>query len=70
MIADLSEKYDEVKAEIAKATPNMNVCYGKNETIKGKEKIEDEDDSSTQDELKDLDNHLAFFVKKILKFKV
>lgn len=42
LIAELSEKYDEVKIETTKAASNKNVCEGRNEATKDKRKIEDE----------------------------
>lgn len=46
LIADSSEKYDEVKTKFTKATRNRSVCEGKSEATKRK-KMEEEDDEHT-----------------------
>lgn len=49
----------------------MDVCEGRAEVGKGKGKLIEEDDaSSTQDDLDDIDKHLAFLARKFSKLKV
>ena len=56
-----------------KSTPSSNACEGRSETGKKKKGklIVENDESSTQDELDNIDEHLAFLAIKFseLKFK-
>ena len=60
---------DDVKEVSAKATPSKDTYEGRTKAIKGKGKMIEDDDSSTQDELDDLDEHLAFLTRKFSKLK-
>ena len=52
------------------STPSSNTCEGRSEARKNKGKlIEDNDESFTQDELDDIDEHLAFLARKFSKLK-
>lgn len=57
--------------ESIKITPNSDVCEGRTKASKGKRKTVDEDESSTHDEIDELDEHLAFLSRQFseLKFK-
>lgn len=58
------EKSD-VKIETAKITSNIDVCEGGFDANKGNKKMHEEDHSSTQDELDELDEHLAYLPRKL-----
>ena len=52
----------------AKATPIMDACECRADIGKGK-LIEEDDESSTKDELDDTDEHLAILIRKFSKLK-
>ena len=73
-MALVAEKEEEegkaLKSMVAGKASSSNACEGKNEAGKNKGKIiEDNEEFSTQDELDDLDEHLAFLARKFSKLK-
>ena len=59
----------EISFEVVHVVPNNLVCEGKYQLSKGKWKIKVYEDSYTQEELDEIDEHLAFYLKKILQTK-
>ena len=63
---DKSEEAGEVDVSSA---PNRNVCEGTSELSKGKEKVEAKDYSMNQEDLDDIDEYLAFLLRRFSKLK-
>lgn len=70
LVAEKSEiKNEPENAGSAKTTPGTSVCEDRTEKNKGKNKMVAEEDDSSQEELDDIDEHLAFLSKKFSKLK-
>ena len=59
----------EASDEVVQSAPNKSVCEGKSDLIKGKGKVDDEEESSNQDDLDDIDEYLAFLSRRFSKLK-
>ncbi|KAK1366163.1 hypothetical protein POM88_041724 [Heracleum sosnowskyi] len=62
-------KAEDMKEEIAEATPSPSACEGRTESRKCKGKMIEESEPSNQDEMDELDEHLAFLSRKFSKLK-
>ncbi|KAK1372453.1 hypothetical protein POM88_028646 [Heracleum sosnowskyi] len=69
LVAGIEEAEDMKMKGTAKATPNSDVCEGRAKSSKGKGKMYEEDESSNQEDMDELDEHLAFLSRKFSKLK-
>ena len=72
LVADKDEEEEKAlkSTVVGRASSSINVCEAKNEAWKNKGKaIEENDESSTQEQLDDIDEHLAFPARKFSKLK-
>ena len=63
------EKAEDVKEEVVAATPSQSACEGRAESRKCKGKMIEESEPSNQEEMDELDEHLAFLSRKFSKLK-
>ena len=71
LVAEKEEEEEKaLKSLFTGKASSSNACEGKNEIGKNRGKIiEENEEFSTQDELDDLDEHLAFLARKFSKLK-
>ncbi|KAK1357211.1 hypothetical protein POM88_050467 [Heracleum sosnowskyi] len=58
-----------MKEEVAEATPSQSACEGRAESRKCKGKMIEESEPINQEEMDELDDHLAFLSRKFSKLK-
>ncbi|KAK1373969.1 hypothetical protein POM88_030162 [Heracleum sosnowskyi] len=63
------EKAEDMKEEAAETTPSQSACEGRAESRKCKGKMIEESEPSNQEEMDELDEHLAFLSRKFSKLK-
>ena len=63
------KRVEEMKVETAKSSPNNIVCDGKSEMSKGKRLMAEDEDCHSQDDLDEVDEHLAFLSRRFAKLK-
>jgi hypothetical protein len=68
LVANLGQ-LEEKRTEAAQSTPNREVCEGRTESSRGKEKVSEELNALQQEELDEIDEHLAFLSRRFSKLK-
>ena len=63
------KRVEEMKVETVKSAPNNIICEGKSEMSKGKGLMAEDEDCHSQDDLDEVDEHLAFLSRGFAKLK-
>ncbi|KAK1396952.1 hypothetical protein POM88_006815 [Heracleum sosnowskyi] len=63
------KKVEDMKEEVAEDTPSQSACEGRAESRKCKGKMIEESEPINQEEMDELDDHLAFLSRKFSKLK-
>ena len=68
-LVDENERKEELKAEVVKVVPSLNIGKDKSESSKGKGLVTEDEDNLSQDDSNGVDEHLAFLSRRFAKLK-